>query len=184
MKKKGIRVMVGLVLVCLLIGILGVYSASGSTEIGLTYRLNDWGGVKIDTQSGFGGELLLNYSDYTYEDYYRSTYLSFQPSLLYRFKGSSDTSPYVGIGYFSSTNTYENWGTEVWRQSGFRLLVGLEHFFNEKFSVDLRVTACFDTWNDTWDSWEDYGTDAGIYVDLGVSIYCRFPQDVERQPSS
>jgi len=172
MKKKGIRVMVGLVLVCLLIGILGVYSASGSTEIGLTYRLNDWGGVKIDTQSGFGGELLVNYSDYTYEDY-RETYLDFQPSLLYRFKSSSDISPYVGIGYFSSAETYiyENWGTEVWQQSGFHLLAGMEHFFSEKFSFDLRATAYFNTWNDTWDSWEEHGTRNGLYVDLGVSIY-------------
>jgi len=171
MKKKGVRVMVGLVLVCLLIGILGVYSASGSTKIGITYRLNDRGGVRIDTQSGFGGELLLYYSDYTYEDYYRRTDLDFQPSLLYRFKGSSDTSPYVGIGYLSSTDTHENWSTEVWRQSGFRLLVGLEHFFSEKFSFNVRVTACFNTWNDTWDSWVDQGTDAAVYVDLGVSIY-------------
>jgi len=171
MKKKRVRVMVGLVLVCLLIGMLGVYSASGCTKVGFTYRLNDWGGVKIDTQSGFGGELLFNYEDYIYEDYYRSTYLDFQSSLLYRFKGSSDTSLYVGIGYLSSTNTYENWGTEVWRQSGFRLLVGMEHFFNEKFSVDLRATAYFNAWNETWDSWEDQGTRNGIYVDLGVSIY-------------
>jgi len=169
MKKKGIRVMVGLVLVCLLIGILGVYSASGRTEIGLTYRLNNRGGVKIDTQSGFGGELLLYYSDYTYDDS-KNTYLSFQPSLLYRFKGSSDTSPYAGIGYLSSTNTY-SWASGLFRESGFRLLVGLEHFFSEKFSVDLRATAYFNTWNDTWGSWVDQGTDAGIYVDLGVSIY-------------
>ena len=171
MKKKGIRVMVGLVLVCLLIGILGVYSASGSTEIGLTYRLNDWGGVKIDTRSGFGGELLFNYSDYTYEDYYRSTYMDFQPSLLYRFKCSSDTSPYVGIGYLSSTNTYENWGTETWQESGLRLLLGIEHFFSEKLSVDLRATAYFNTWNEIWDSSEDHGTYTGIYVDMGVSVY-------------
>jgi len=170
MKKKGIRVMVGVVLVCLLIGILGVYSASGSTEIGLTYRLNDWGGVKIDTQSGFGGELLFNYSDHTYEDG-KSTYLSFQPSLLYRFKGSSDTSPYVGIGYLFSTNTYENWGTEVWQESGFRLLLGIEHFFSENFSFDLRASAYFTTWKDVWDSSEDQGTYTGIYVDMGVSIY-------------
>jgi len=169
MKKKGVRVMVGLVLVCLLTGILGVYSASGRTEIGLTYRLNDRGGVKIDTQSGFGGELLFSYSDYTYEDG-KSTYLSFQPSLLYRFKSSSDTSPYVGIGYLSSTNTY-SWASGLFRESGFRLLVGMEHFFSEKFSFDLRVTASFDTWNDIWDSWEEQGTDTAIYVDLGVSIY-------------
>jgi len=176
--------MVGLVLVCLLIGILGVYSASGSTEIGLTYRLNDWGGVKIDTQSGFGGELLFNYSDYTYEDG-KDTYLSFQPSLLYRLKGSSDTSLYVGIGYLSFTNTYENWISALYRESGFRLLVGMEHFLSEKFSFDLRVTACFNTWNDTWGSWVDQGTYAAVYVDMGVSIYIvRSPQDAEKQPSS
>ena len=169
MKKKGVRVMVGFILVCLLIGILGVYSASGSTEIGLTYRLNDWGGVKIDTQSGFGGELLLDYSDYTYEDG-KDTYLSFQPSLLYRFEGSSDTSPYVGIGYLSYTNTYENWFSGLSRESGFALLVGLEHFFSEKFSVDLRVTAYLNAWEETG-YWEDQGTRTIIYVDLGVSIY-------------
>ena len=170
MKRKRVRVMVGLVLVCLLTVMLGVYSASARTEIGLTYRVNDWGGVKFETQSGFGGELLLHYQGYTHEDY-RRTYLDFQPSLLYRFKGSSDTSPYVGIGYLSSTHTYENWGTETWQRSGFRLLVGLEHFFSEKFSVDLRATAYFNTWKDIWNSWEDQGTRNGLYVDFGASIY-------------
>jgi len=169
MKRKGVRVMVGFVLVCLLTGILGVYSASGRTEIGLTYRLNDWGGVKIETQSGFGGELLLDYYGSTSE-YSTTTQLDFQPSVLYRFKGSLDTSPYVGIGYYSYMDTYENW-VGIDRESGFRLLVGLEHFFSEKFSFDLRATACFDTWKETWDSWEEHGTYTTIYVDLGVSIY-------------
>jgi len=150
---------------------LGVYSASACTGIGLTYRVNDWGGVKFETQSGFGGELLLYYQGYTHEDY-RRTYLDFQPSILYRFKGSSDTSPYLGIGYLSSTHRYESWGTDVWQQSGFRLLVGLEHFFSEKFSFDLRATAYFNSWKDTWgDSYEENGTRSGIYVDMGVSIY-------------
>ncbi len=170
MKKKRVRVMVGLVLVCLLIGMLGVYSASGCSEIGLTYRLNDWGGVKFETQSGFGGELLLSYRDYTYEDS-RDTYLVFQPSVLYRFEGSSDTSPYVGIGYVSFTNTYENWGTGVFKESGFALLVGLEHFFSEKFSIDLRATGYFNTWKETWNSSEEQGAYTGIYVDMGASIY-------------
>jgi len=169
MKKKGVRVMVGFILVCLLTGILGVYSASGSTEIGLTYRLNDWGGVKIDTQSGFGGELLLEYYGSTSEDS-TTTQLSFQPSFLYRFKGSSDTSPYVGIGHFSHTYTYENWTSSLDRESGFVLLVGLEHFFSEKFSIDLRVTAYLNAWEETG-YWEDQGTRTIIYVDLGVSIY-------------
>jgi len=170
MKRKGERVMVGLVLVCLLTGMLGVYSASGRTKIGLTYRVNDWGGLKIETQSGFGGELLLNYADYTYEDS-KDTYLSFQPSVFYRFKGSSDTSPYVGIGYVSFTNTYENWTSALFKESGVALLVGLEHFFSEKLSVDLRATAYFNAWKDIWDSWEEQGTYTGVYVDLGVSIY-------------
>ena len=169
MKRKGVRVMVGLVLVCLLTGILGVYSASGRTEIGLTYRLNDWGGLKIDTQSGFGGELLLDYYGSTSE-YSTTTQLNFQPSVLYRFKGSSDTSPYVGIGYLSYTDTYENSISESHKESGFNLLVGLEHFFSEKFSVDLRVTAYLNAWEETG-YWEEQGTDTGIYVDLGVSIY-------------
>jgi len=160
MKRKGVRVMVGFILVCLLIGMLGVYSASGRTEIGLTYRLNDCGGVKIETQSGFGGELLLDYYRSTYESnggHGTSTSWTLKPSILYRFKGSSDTSIYVGLGYVYSP--------------GFRLLVGLEHFFSEKFSVDLRATAYFGTWTATWDSWEEHGTYTGIYVDMGVSIY-------------
>ena len=174
MKKMGVRVMVGLLLVCLLTGILGVYSASGYTGIGLTYRLNGYGGVKIDTQSGFGGELILDYYRSTYESsggYGTSTSWTFQPSVLYRFKGSSDTSPYVGIGYVSFTNTYENWISALFRESGFALLVGLEHFFSEKFSVDLRATAYFNTWKDIWNSWEEQGAYTGIYVDMGVSIY-------------
>ena len=171
MKRKGVRVMVGLVLICLLTGMLGVYSASGRTKIGLTYRLNDWGGVKIDTESGFGVELLLNYQGYTYEDG-KDTHLSIQPSVLYRFKGSSDTSPYVGIGYFSSTDTYENWGTELWKESGFALLIGMERFFGEKFSADLRATLYFNTWKDVWDDyWEDHGTRSGFYIDMGISMY-------------
>ncbi len=170
MKKKGVRVMVGLVLVCLLTGMLGVYSASGRTEIGLTYRLNDWGGVKIDTQSGFGGELLLNYANYTSEDV-RDTDLGFQLSALYRFKGSSGTSKYVGIGYLSLTNTFENWISSSYRESGPRLFCGIERFFGEKFSVDLRATAAFNTWNETWDSVEERGTYTAIYVDVGVTIY-------------
>lgn len=170
MKRMGVRVMVWLVLVCLLMGMLGVYSASARTEIGLTYRLNDWGGVKIDTESGFGGELLLNYAHYAYEDV-RDTHLSFQPSLLYRFRRSSDTSPYVGIGYLSYTNTYENWVSGSFRESGPRIFVGMERFFSEKFSVDLRATAVFNTWNDTWDSFEEQGTYTAIYVDMGVTIY-------------
>jgi len=126
--------------------------------------------VKFETQSGFGGELLLDYYDYIYEDS-KDTYWIFQPSVLYRFEGSSDTSPYVGIGYVSFTNTYENWGTEVFKESGFALLVGMEHFLSKKFSVDLRATAYFNTWNETWDSWEEQGAYTGIYVDMGVSIY-------------
>ncbi len=172
MKRKGVRVMIALVLVCLLTGILGVYSVSASTEIGLTYRrlFDNWGGVKIYTPSGFGGELLLNYAHYNCE-HMKDTYLSFQPSVLYRFKGSSDTSPYVGIGYSSSTETYENWGTEVWQESGFSLLAGMERSFGENLSFDLRVTAYFNTWKDTRGSYEDNGTRSGIYVDMGVSIY-------------
>jgi len=160
MKRKGVCVMVGVILVCLLTGMLGVYSASGRTEIGLTYRLNDCGGVKIETQSGFGGELLLEYYRSTYESsggYGTSTSWTLQPSILYRFKRSSDTSIYVGLGYVYSP--------------GFSLLVGLEHFFSEKFSVDLRVTAGFGTWTTTWDSWEEHGEYTNIYVDMGVSIY-------------
>ena len=167
MKRKGVRVMVGLVLICLLTGMLGVYSASGRTEIGLTYRLNDWGGVKIDTESGFGGELLLNYQGYTYEDT-KDTHWSIQPSVLYRFKGSSDTSSYVGIGYFSFT---DDWTGGLLRESGFALLVGLERLFGEKLSVDLRATAYFNTWKDIWGSWEEQGTYTGLYVDMGVTIY-------------
>ncbi len=171
MKKMGVRVMVWLVLVCLLTGMLGVYSASGGTKIGLTCRLNDWGGLKIDTQSGFGGELLFDYSNYTYEDV-RDAYLSFQPSVLYRFKGSSDTSPYVGIGYLSYTNTYEDWVSGIFRESGPRIFVGMERFFSEKFSFDLRATAVFNTWNDRWgSSSEEQGTYTAIWVDMGVFIY-------------
>ncbi len=177
MKRKGVRVMVGLVLICLLTGMLGVYSASAWNTIGLTYRrpMDNWGGsggVKIYTQSDFGGELLIDYENYTYEDYYRSTYVEFQSSVLYRFKGSSDTSPYVGIGYFSSTDTYENWGTELWKESGFALLIGMERFFGEKFSADLRATLYFNTWKDVWDDyWEDHGTRSGFYIDMGISMY-------------
>ena len=170
MKRNKVRVMVGLVLVCLLTGILGVYSVSASTEIGLTYRLNDWGGVKIDTQSGFGGELLLSYSDHTYENS-KYTYLDLQPSVLYRFKGSSDTSPYVGLGYVYYTDTYQSYSNGLYELSGFCLLAGIEHFFSDKFSVDLRATAYFNSWKDTWGSYEDNGTRSGIYVDMGVSIY-------------
>ena len=170
MKRKRVRVMVGLVLVCLLTGILGVYSASASTKIGLTYRLNNWGGVKIETQSGFGGELLVEYHGSTSEDS-TGTHLDFEPSVLYHFKGSSDTRTYVGIGYFFHKYTYENWISEVDTQSELNLFVGLEHFFSEKFSVDLRATAYFNTWKDTWDSSEDHGTYTGLYVDMGVSIY-------------
>ncbi len=167
MKRKGVRVMVGLVLICLLTGMLGVYSASGRTKIGLTYRLNDRGGVKIGTESGFGGELLLNYQGYTHEDM-KDTELSIQPSVLYRFNGSSDTSPYVGIGYFSFT---DDWTSGSFRESGFALLAGLEHLLGEKLSVDLRATAYFNTWNDIWGSWEEQGTYTGLYVDMGVTIY-------------
>ena len=170
MKRKGVRIMVGLVLVCLLTGILGVYSASASTKIGLTYRPGDRGGVKIETQSGFGGELLLEYHGSTYEDSV-TTHLDLIPSVLYHFKGSSDTSLYVGIGYFAHTYRYENWTSSLDRESALNLLVGVEHFFNEKFSVDLRATAFFGTWSDTWDSSEDHGTYTGLYVDMGVSIY-------------
>lgn len=167
MKRKGVRVMVGVVLIGLLTGLLGLYSASGSTKIGLTYRLNDWGGVKIDTESGFGGELLVNYIGSTSEDM-KDTELSLQPSLLYRFKGSSDTSSYVGIGYFSST---DDWTSGLFRESGLALLAGLERLFGEKLSVDLRATAYFNTWNDTWGSWEYQGTYTAVYVDIGVTIY-------------
>ncbi len=170
MKRKGVRVMIGLVLVCLLTGMLGVYSASGGTEMGLTYRLNDWGGVVFDTQSGFGGELLLNYASYTSEDV-RDTDLGFQPSVLYRFKGSSDTSLYVGIGYLSLTNTFENWISSSYRESGPRLLVGYRSLLNDNIALDLRVTAAFNTWNDIWDSVEEQGTYTAIYVDMGVTIY-------------
>jgi len=162
--------MVGVVLIGVLTGLLGLYSASGSTKIGLTYRLNDWGGVKIDTESGFGGELLLNYADYTSEDI-RDTYLSFQPAFLYLFEGSSDTSLYVGIGYLSYTSTYENWVSAFYRESGPRVFVGIRSPLNDNIALDLRVTACSNKWTDTWGSSEEQGTYTAIYVDMGVSIY-------------
>jgi len=161
--------MLGLFLVCLLTGILGVYSASASIEIGLTYRPGDWGGVKIDTQSGFGGELLFGYYGSTNE-YSTTALLEFQPSVLYRFARSSDTSPYVGLGYVYYTETYENSISEIYKQSGFALLAGIEHFFNEKFSVDLRATVYLNAWEETG-YWEEQGTRTIIYVDMGVSIY-------------
>jgi len=169
MKGKRVRVVVGFILVCLLTGMLGVYSASASTQIGLTYRLNDWGGLKIETQSGFGGELLFEYDGETCE-HMAVTELYLQPSVLYHFKGSSDTSPYVGIGYYSDRYTYENWGSEVGTESGIVLLAGLERFFGN-VSCDLRASAYFTTWKEVWDSSEDQGTYAGIYVDLGVSVF-------------
>ncbi len=167
MKRKGAHVVAGIIVVCLLTGMLGVYSASGFTRMGLTYRLNDWGGVKCSTQSGFGGELLLNYRDYTYEDA-SDTYFGFPPSLLYHFKKSSGTSPYVGIGYLSYANS---WTGGSLRESGFRLLAGKEYFFSEKFSLDLRATAAFNTWNETWGSSEEQVAYTAIYIDMGVSIY-------------
>jgi len=162
--------MVGLVLVCLLTGMLGVYSASACTGMGLTYRPGDSGGVRYGTQSGFGGELLFSYSDHTYENS-KYTYLELQPSVLYRFKGSSDTSPYVGLGYVHYTDTYQSSSSGLYKLSGFCLLAGIEYFLNEKFSVDLRATAYFNSWKDTWGSYEENGARSGIYVDMGVSIY-------------
>ncbi len=172
MKRKGVRVMVGLVLICLLTGMLGVYSASAWNRIGLTYRrpMDNWGGlggVKIYGESGFGGELLLDYGRYTYEDG-SEVYLNFQSSVLYRLKGSSKTLPYVGIGYLSTT---DDWDGVSFRESGFALLVGMEHFFTNNLSVDLRATAAFNTWSDTWGSWEDHGTYTTVYFDMGLSMY-------------
>ncbi len=173
MKRKGVRVMVGLVLVCLLTGILGVYSVSASTEIGLTYRLNDWGGLKIYAPCGFGGELLVDYSHYSEDDYYARTYVDFQSSLLYRFKGSSDTSPYLGIGYSSYTNTYiyDDWGDEIWQESGFSLLAGMERSFGKNLSFDLRATVYFNTWKDTWYYSDDHGTRSGLNISAGVFFH-------------
>ena len=167
MKKKGVRLMVGVVLACLLTGMLGVYSASGCTGMGLTYRLGDWGGVRYSAQSGFGAELLFNYGDYAYEDA-KDTYLSFQPAVLYRFQRSSGTSPYVGIGYLSYAN---NWTGGFMRESGLRILVGMEHFLNDKLSVDLRATAAFNTWDEMFGSVEAKGTYTSIYIDMGISVY-------------
>ncbi len=169
MKRKGARVMVGFVLVCLLIGMLGVYSASGWPQIGLTYRLDDWGGLKMWTQSGFGGELLVTYYRSTSETS-TTTQLDYQPSVLYRFKGSSDTSTYVGLGYLYSRDTYANWITEIRRESGTALFVGLERRFGENFSVDLRTTAYVNNWEER-NSWEDHGTRVIWYTDAALSIF-------------
>jgi len=170
MKGKRVRLVVGFILVCLLIGMLGAYSASACCPgLGLTYRLNDWGGIKYQSQFGFGGELLFEYYGETY-DHTAVTKLYLQPSVLYHFKRSSDISPYVGVGYYSDRYTYENWGSELGTESGVVLLVGLERFFGN-FSCDLRASAHFTTWKNVWDSSEEQGTYAGIYVDMGVSVF-------------
>ncbi len=169
MKKKGVRVVVGLVLACLLTGMLGVCSSAGSSGMGLTYRLDSGGGLKIETQSGLGAELLLYYEGYTDEDS-RNTYLDLRPSVLYRFKGSSDTSLYVGVGYLFSPDIYNNATSAVYHESGFSLLLGVERSFGKKFSCDLRATAYLNTWENTG-SWEEQGTRNGLRIDLGISIY-------------
>ena len=169
MKRKGVRVMVGLVLVCLLIGMLGVYSASGYSQIGLTGRLDDWGGVKFWTQSGFGGELLLTYYRSTSEST-TTTQLDYQPSVLYRFKGSSDTSTYVGLGYLYSRDTYANWITETHRESGVALLIGVERSFGENFCVDLRATVYLNNWEER-NYWDDQGTRNIVYIDAAIDIF-------------
>ena len=165
MKKKRVRVVAGVVLVCLLAGMLGVYSASGCAGLGLTYRLGNWGGLRFKTRTSFEAELLFRYAQWADRDS-KDTYLSFQPAVLYHFEGSSATSPYVGIGYFSYDNT---WDTGFLRESGPSIMGGIQYSLNENASIDLRVTAAFNSWSEKYSAMTAQGTYSSLRVDMGFT---------------
>ena len=179
MKRKKTLLLVGAVLVSALVGTLGTYSAWGSPKVGLTYRLNGWRGVKIKTVSGFGGELLLNYSSSELTNIWggseSTTTTGFAPAFTYHF---GESSPYVGLGYYSSTEeTQATYWTTTWKESAVILLAGIEHFVSENFSLDIRITGSRGEENYThmgeyehiseWiRSWQLVGVDFGISIFL------------------
>ena len=175
MERKRVLLVVGAVLVFILTGALGTYSAWGSPRWGLTYRWNNWGGLKIETKSGFGGEVLFSYFHTNEKDDKHEIGTGFQPSLTYYFRGSSNTSPYVGLGYFSFREEVKDLVTFTYEVSGPTLLLGIEHFLNKNFSCDFRITAYFQDWGGSYkadgESWKGAeGTHSEIDVDLGFSV--------------
>ena len=173
MKRKKILLLVGTVLVFALVGTLGTYSAWGSSKVGLTHRLNGWGGVKIKTASAFGGELLFNYS-WEYKmiqwDYRQTTTTGFAPAFTYHF---GESSPYVGLGYYWSTRKYQNLFTNTTKDSAVILLAGIEHFISENLSLDMRITGYLgqEHFTSTLWEWRSIRSWKSVVIDFGISIF-------------
>lgn len=187
MKRRKVFLVVGAVAVFTLTATLGTYSAWASPKWGFTYRVGNWGGFKIETNSGFGGELLLNYSYSTMNSeelglHGKETTIAFNPALTYHFGESSTTSPYIGLGYHclrqeeELKNYFKN--TQTYEESGWILMAGIEHFFSKGFSCDLRITANLGRWKETLkETGNGYeivqkldGDYHAVDVDFGVSI--------------
>lgn len=177
MGREKVLLVVGALLVLILAGILGNYSAWGSPRWGFTYRVNNWGGISVKTDSRFAGELLLYYEHGTNEqENYQLTITGLYPSLTYHFGGPSATSPYVGLGYYSYTSDEKALIESITTSSGFTLLTGIEHFFNKNFSCDLRLTAYLKNWRIDHKangvSWPgSNGIATQILINLGLSIF-------------
>ncbi|MBA7669980.1 hypothetical protein ES703_78121 [subsurface metagenome] len=176
MKRKKVVLIAGFVLVFILTGVLGTYSASGSLNWGPTLRMDGWGGLRIGANTGLGGEVLVNYSYMTETDDKYERVIGFQPSLTYHFGGSSNTSPYLGLGYISFTEKGKDLVTVTYQTSGPIVVLGVEHFFNQNLSCDLRFTLYSENWGYNYEangsSWKGAeGTYSAVVVTFGVSTF-------------
>jgi len=178
MERKKVLLIVGAVVVFILTGTLGTYSAWGSPKWGFTYRMDNWGGARIETKR-FGGEVLAYYSRMTEADDKHESAIGVNPSITYHFRGPGNTSLYAGFGYYFYESEVLDIVTFTQEVSGPTVMVGIEHFFNvfnEDFSCDIRITGQFVNWEDTYKgdgtSWKGpEGTATEVKIDLGVSVF-------------
>jgi len=122
----------------------------------LSYITDFSGGLRVESDSGYGGQLLFFYRHEPDSD----ELTIIEPVLTYHFKQFEKTIPFTGLGYYLKSNKYDETKRE---ESRITLVGGLEYFVNKHFSLDLRIVGRFLS--------SDGKGKTQIGTDLGVSIF-------------
>ena len=149
-----------LFLTLLVMETVGVCPTRGAVRWALTHRVFSYttifgGGVRVESESGYGGQL-----HFWYQREPDSKITILEPVVTYHFKRFEKTIPFIGLGYYLKSDEYDETKRE---ESGITLLGGLEYFVNKHFSLDLRIVGRFLN--------SDGKGKTQIGTDLGVSIF-------------
>lgn len=152
--------LVVLFLTFLVMGAVGSCPAQGATRWALTHRVLSYttmfgGGLRVESDSGYGGQL-----HFWYKQEPDSKITIIEPVVTYHFKRFKKTMPFIGLGYYLKSDEYDKTKR---KESGITLLRGLEYFVNKHFSLDLRIVGRFLN--------SDGKGKTQIGTDLGVSIF-------------